>query len=233
MKLLLNLLLLLLLTNCTVAQIPAGFKQIFNGKNLKGWHISRTTHQGTTPGVRVEDGAIVLTQQPFGQGGVLLSDKKYKNFELYLEAKIDSFTNGGIFIRSSESGIAYQIELDDAANSTGNLLGERMPVSKSMQATDRAKVWRPNDWNSFRIRMVGDIPRITLWINGVQMWDVKQPRNDFTAGATTGMIGFQSHWTTLYSPAQLGWNILDSWAPGAMHRFRNIAIKELPDDLKE
>jgi hypothetical protein len=233
LKLLLNLLLLLLLTNCTVAQIPAGFKQIFNGKNLKGWHISRTTHQGTTPGVRVEDGAIVLTQQPFGQGGVLLSDKKYKNFELYLEAKIDSFTNGGIFIRSSESGIAYQIELDDAANSTGNLLGERMPVSKSMQATDRAKVWRPNDWNSFRIRMVGDIPRITLWINGVQMWDVKQPRNDFTAGATTGMIGFQSHWTTLYSPAQLGWNILDSWAPGAMHRFRNIAIKELPADLKE
>ncbi|WP_246150717.1 3-keto-disaccharide hydrolase [Adhaeribacter aerolatus] len=233
MKLLLNLLILLLLTNCTMAQIPAGFKQIFNGKNLKGWHISRTTHQGTTPDVRVEDGAIVLTQQPFGQGGVLLSDKKYKNFELYLEAKIDSFTNGGIFIRSSESGIAYQIELDDAANSTGNLLGERMPVSKSMQATDRAKVWRPNDWNSFRIRMVGDIPHITLWINGEQMWDVKQPKNDFTAGVTTGMIGFQSHWTTLYSPAELGWNILDSWAPGAQHRFRNIAIKELPADLQE
>ncbi|KAA5543296.1 3-keto-disaccharide hydrolase [Adhaeribacter rhizoryzae] len=233
MKLLLNLLILLLLTNCTVAQIPAGYKRIFNGKNLKGWHISRTTHQGTTPSVQVKDGAIVLTQQPFGQGGVLLSDKKYKNFELYLEAKIDSFTNGGIFIRSSESGIAYQIELDDAANSTGNLLGERMPVSKPMRATDRAKVWRPNDWNSFRIRMVGEVPHITLWINGVQMWDVTQPKNDFTAGATTGMIGLQSHWTTLFSPAEVSWNILDSWAPGAVHRFRNIAVKELPADLKE
>lgn len=233
MKLLLNLLLLLLLTTAAVAQIPAGYKKIFNSKNLKGWHISRTTHQGTTPSVQVKDGAIVLTQQPFGQGGVLLSNKKYKNFELYLEAKIDSFTNGGIFIRSSESGIAYQIELDDAANSTGNLLGERMPVSQSMRATERNKVWRPNDWNSFRIRMVGDIPHITLWINGVQMWDVTQPKNDFTAGATTGMIGLQSHWTTLYAPAELGWNILDSWAPGAVHRFRNIAVKELPADLKE
>ena len=232
-KLPLNLLLLLLLTNCTVAQVPAGYKPIFNGKNLKGWHISRTTHQGTTPGVRVADGANVITQQPFGQGGVLLSDKKYKNFDLYLEAKIDSFTNGGIFIRSSESGIAYQIELDDAAGSTGNLLGERMPVSQSMRATERTKVWRPNDWNSFRIRMVGDIPHITLWINGVQMWDVTQPKNDFTAGATTGMIGFQSHWTTLFSPAEVSWNILDSWAPGAVHRFRNISIKELPPDLKE
>jgi hypothetical protein len=215
------------------AQVPAGFKPIFNGKNLKGWHISRTTHQGTTPGVRVEDGMLIITQQPFGQGGVLLSDKKYKNFDLYLEAKIDSFTNGGIFIRSSESGIAYQIELDDAAGSTGHLLGERMPVSQPVQATNRAKVWRPNDWNSFRIRMVGEVPHITLWINGVQMWDVTQPKNDFTAGATTGMIGFQSHWTTLYSPAEIGWNILDSWAPGAVHRFRNIAIKELDKDLKE
>jgi hypothetical protein len=215
------------------AQVPAGFKRIFNGKNLQGWHISRTTHQGTTPEVRVEQGAIVLRQQPFGQGGVLLSDKKYKNFELYLEARIDSFTNGGIFIRSSESGIAYQIELDEAAGSTGNLLGERMAVSKGATTTGRARVWKANDWNAFRIRMVGDIPHITLWINGVQMWDVVQPKNDFTAGATTGMIGFQSHWTALFSSAVVGWNILDSWAPGAVHRFRNIAIKKLDDELKE
>ena len=221
----------LLLYGAAHAQIPKGFKPIFNGKNLKGWHISRTTHQGTTPDVRVEDGAIVLRQQPYGQGGVLLSDKKYKNFELYLEARIDSFSNGGIFIRSSESGIAYQIELDEVAGSTGNLYGERMPVSKVMEATALATVWKPNDWNSFRIRMVGEVPRITLWVNGVQMWDVTQPKNDFTAGATEGMIGLQSHWTALYSPAAGDWNGLNSWAPGATHRFRNIAIKELDKNL--
>ncbi|AKD05698.1 hypothetical protein PKOR_12840 [Pontibacter korlensis] len=215
------------------AQIPTGHERIFNGKDLEGWHISRTTHQGTTPDVRVEDSAIVLRQQPYGQGGVLLSDKKYKNFDLYLEAKIDSFTNGGIFLRSSESGIAYQIELDETAGSTGSLLGERMPVSTSMKATNRAKVWKPNDWNSFRIRMVGDVPHITLWINGVKMWEVKQPKNDFIAGATEGMIGFQSHWTALFSPAAFDWNGLESWAPGATHRFRNIAIKELDIDQVE
>jgi hypothetical protein len=232
-NILMTLLLFFLLAGGTLAQVPAGFKRIFNGRNLKGWHISRTTHQGTTPAVRVVQQAIVLTQQPFGQGGVLLSNKKYKNFELYLEAKIDSFTNGGIFIRASESGIAYQIELDEAAGSTGNLLGERMPVSKSASATDRAQVWKPNDWNAFRLRMVGDIPHITLWINGLQMWDVVQPKNDFIAGATAGMIGFQVHWTALFSSEVVGWNILDSWAPGAVHRFRNIAVKELDKDLKE
>lgn len=209
------------------AQIPQGFTSIFNGKNLDGWHISRTSHQGTTPDVRVENGEMVLSQKPYGQGGVILSDKKYKNFELYLELKIDSFTNGGIFIRSSESGIAYQIELDETSKGTGALLGERMPVSKSVKATGISKAWRANDWNSFRIKMVGDTPRITLWVNGVQMWDVIQPKNDFIAGATEGMIGLQSHWTALYSPKVNEWNGLRLWAPWAEHRFRNIGIREL------
>ncbi len=223
----LTLLLFFLYAWISNAQIPVGFKSIFNGKNLKGWHVSRTTHQGTTPDFRVEKGIMLVTQRPYGQGGVLLTDKKYKNFELYIEVKIDSFTNGGIFIRSSESGIAYQVELDETSNTTGNLLGERIQITKSAQCTDRVKVWKKNEWNSFRIRMVGEVPQITLWINGVQMWDVTQPKNDFIAGATQGMIGLQSHWTTLYSPTVAEWNGLTLWAPGAVHRFRNIAITEL------
>src|SRR5215210_655482 len=215
------------------AQIPEGFKSIFNGKDLNGWHISRTTHQGTTPDFRAEKGVIVVTQRPFGQGGILLTDKKYKNFEVYLEAKIDSFTNGGIFIRSSESGIAYQIEFDETSGSTGALLGERMSVSKGAEATDRVKVWKENEWNSLRIRMAGEIPHITLWINGVQMWDVIEPKNDFISGATNGMIGLQSHWTALFSPTAGEWNGLESWAPGAKHRYRNIYIKELDSELHE
>lgn len=223
----------LLLTFAATAQIPEGFTPLFNGENLEGWHISRTTHQGTTPDVQVKDSMIVLAQNPYGQGGVLLSDEKYKNFELYVEVKTDSFTNGGIFLRSSESGIAYQVELDDAAGSTGSLFGERMPISVPARATERGKVWKPNDWNAFRIRMVGEKPHITLWINGEKMWEVTQPKNDFIAGATEGMIGFQSHWTSQFSPAAGEWNGLNSWAPGAKHRFRNIAIKELDDDLEE
>jgi hypothetical protein len=81
--------------------------------------------------------------------------------------------------------------------------------------------------------MTGDVPHITLWINGVQMWDVTQPENDFIAGATSGMIGLQSHWSALYSATAAEWNGLALWAPGAAHRFRNIAIKELSPDFKE
>ncbi len=212
-----------------LAQLPNGFKKIFNGKNLHGWHISRTTHQGTTPDVRVEESAIVMRQYPFGQGGVLLTDKKYKDFELYLEVKIDSFTNGGIFLRSNEGGAAYQVELD-LAGGLGDLIGERIGISASGRAKGIKQIWKPEDWNVFRVRMVGQVPKVSLWINNVLMYEVQQTKNDFIAGAVEGMIGLQCHWTSLFSTeAQSTLMPIDSWRPGAVHRFRNIGIKVISD----
>jgi hypothetical protein len=208
------------------AQVPAGFKKLFNSKNLNGWHTSRTSHQGTIGNFFVEKGSIILKQSPYGQGGVLLTNKKFKDFELYLEVKIDSFCNGGIFLRSTESGQAYQIELA-LPGGTGALFGEAMQISKAAEAKNLAEVWKANEWNSFRIRMTGDIPTISLWVNNVFMWEVTEPKNDFTAGATEGMIGLQSHWTALYQPIAGGFNMPGAWRPDAAHRFRNIAIKEL------
>jgi len=207
-------------------KIPEGFTSIFNGKNLKGWHISRSTHQGTTPHFYVENGVVVANENPYGQGGLLMTDKQYKNFELYIEVKIDSFANGGIFLRSNEGGAAYQVELV-LPGATGDFIGERIQLSKGAKATDRQKVWKANDWNAFRIRMVGDTPHVTLWINDVQMWDVIEPKNDMIAQANEGMIALQCHWTAVYSPAAGNGMPLSSWHPGAAHRYRNIAIKKI------
>ena len=203
-----------------------GFTSIFNGTDLKGWHISRTSHQGTTANFHAAGGMLTVTQSPYGQGGVLLSDRKYKDFELYVEVKIDSFCNGGIFLRSTESGQAYQIELA-VPGANADLFGERLNISVAGKARYIDDVWKPNDWNTFRVRMTGDIPTITLWVNGSLMWDVKQLKNDFIAGATEGMIGFQCHWSAQYLPTPGGFNMPGAWRPGAAHRFRNIMIKEL------
>ncbi len=218
--------LLLIISYSALAQIPVGFTKIFNGKNLEGWHYSRSTHQGTTPNFSVEDGTIVARQNPFGQGGLLMTNKKYKDVELYVEVKIDSFANGGIFLRSNEGGAAYQIELA-IPGGTGDLLGERIPVSVSAQATKLVQVWKPNDWNSFRIRMTGSIPHITLWINGTEMWNVKQTKNDFLGEEAEGMIALQCHWTAVYSPTAGKGMPMSSWRPGATHKYRNIAISDL------
>jgi len=206
--------------------IPKGFTPLFNGKDLTGWHISRTSHQGTTPDCHIENGTIVIKEHPYGQGGILLSNKKYKSFELYVEVKVDSFCNSGIFLRSTESGQAYQVELAEPGG-TGALLGEMLRVSKGAEAADKGKVWKPNDWNSFRIRMTGDTPHIALWINGTQMWEVTEPVNDFIAGATEGMIGLQAHWSATYEPNVAEFDMSGSWRPGGAMRFRNIGIKEL------
>ena len=75
--------------------------------------------------------------------------------------------------------------------------------------------------------MIGEIPKISLWVNDVFMWEVTQPQNDFTAGAVEGMIGLQSHWSALYQPIPGGFNMPGAWRPDGAHRFRNIGIKEL------
>jgi hypothetical protein len=93
-------------------KVPAGFTPIFNGVNLTGWHPSQTNLHGTAPHYWVLDGAIVATQDPPGQGGILLTDKSYRNFELYMEVKPDYGCDSGIFFRSTESGHAYQVTMD-------------------------------------------------------------------------------------------------------------------------
>ena len=60
----------------------AGFVSIFDGKTLKGWHVSaKTGHSGASDhktGGRwvVEDGAIIGSQDTPGNGGIVITDKQ-------------------------------------------------------------------------------------------------------------------------------------------------------------
>jgi hypothetical protein len=102
-----------------------------------------------------------------------------------------------------------------------------MHVSTPVRATGVQSVWRPDDWNAFRIRVEGDVPHVTLWINGVQIYDAQLGRNDLIGGRTEGTIAFQTHWSSTYERVAGSFDMSASWKPGAAHRYRNIAIKEL------
>lgn len=208
--------------------IPEGFTSIFNGKDLTGWHISRTNHHGTVGNFYVDEGAIVMKQYPYGQGGILLTDQKYGDFELYLEVKADPGTNGGIFFRSNESGSAYQIEIEgDGEPSTADLISEMLRTTTTARAEELENVWVQGDWNSFRLRVIGENPHAILWVNGVKMWDVETERNDLIGDVTEGMIALQLHWSQTPTPVPGGSCCEFSWRPDGAHYFRNIAIKEL------
>lgn len=242
--------------------IPAGFTPIFNGVNLAGWHTSATNHHGHTPDFHVEQGMIVGTQRPYGSGGILLTDKKYKNFEVYMEIKPDWGCDSGFFFRSTEWGAAYQITFDylpgggiggmiceggmqgcaraggppaptrgtqpaGAAGAARGGAGGRaagapqivpgIPLGQTTAVGENAwhKVWKREDWNTVRIRVVGDVPHATVWINDTQINDQTDTANHAIDGMVEGPIAIQVHG----GPTR--------WVPGGFWRWRVIAIKEL------
>ena len=87
--------LLLLLLPCLLgAQVPDGFRSLFNGRNLAGWRMSLTNHHGDTREWRVFEGALVGKQDREGNGGILLTDESFGDFELHVEVKPDFGCDG-------------------------------------------------------------------------------------------------------------------------------------------
>jgi hypothetical protein len=101
-------------------------------------------------------------------------------------------------------------------------------VTTSARPARLREVWREGDWNAFRLRVKGAVPHITLWVNEQLMWDTTTVRNDLIAEATDGYIGLQAHWSSTYQPVPGGSCCERSWKPGAVHRYRNLWIRELP-----
>jgi hypothetical protein len=214
------------------AKIPIGFTAIFNGKDLTGWHVSKTNHHGTSPDYRVAPGGILLgSQNPVGGGGVLLTDKKYKDVEVYLEVKPDWGCDSGMFFRVNEAGAGYQVMLDYLpGGNLGGIYGERIegvsanpPGTSQEQALQIAaqrneawqKAWKREQWNTIRARITGSPPRIQSWINDEAMLDWRDTANHAAGGIEDGPIAIQVH----------GGN---RWRPGGFWRWRVIAVKELP-----
>ena len=213
------------------AQVPEGMTPLLK-PDLSGWHWSLTTHHGATGIAEYDNGVLYLSQFPYGQGGLFLTNQRYRNFELYLEANVPWGINSGIFLRSTESGSAYQVELvplahdSPAMTAVGSLLGEGVAVAP-MRPSDLRPIWKEG-WNSFRIRMTGDAPTVTIWVNSRQVLESQQPRNSKVAGEVDGKIGLQLHWSATYQPQIAQAAEGRSWRPGVRIGFRNIAIKELP-----
>ena len=104
-----------------------GFQSLFDGKTLTGWHTSAQTGHSATSRHKtagrwvVEDGAIVGSQDVPGNGGIVLTDESFGDFEVALEMRNDFGPDSGLFLRSTEDGTAYQAMIDYHAD--GNLMG--------------------------------------------------------------------------------------------------------------
>ncbi len=101
---------------------------LFDGQTLHGWH--KNPHKiphGTGGQWQVEEGVITGEQDPpgSGNGGILLSDAKFGDFEVMIDMKPDWGVCSGFFLRGNDRGECIQMMVDYHDNGNiGHLYGE-------------------------------------------------------------------------------------------------------------
>lgn len=201
------------------------FVSLFDGKTLTGWE----QHSGKAE-YRVQDGTIVGKTVPDTGNSFLCTAKKYSNFILEVEFKVDPSMNSGIQFRSNyytqetEVEIAgkkkkfpadrvhgYQFEIDPSPRAyTGGVYDEgRRGWLFDLKNNEAArKAFKQGEWNLARIECRGD--SIKTFLNGVAAADFK---DELTK---KGVIALQVH--GIGKKAE---------AVGKEVMWRNIRIQEL------
>ncbi len=201
---------------------PPGFIALFNGRDLTGWKgllkqplDSPAVRTKTPPGQlaaaqrdadermrkswHVEDGVLIYN----GKGSSLCTVKDYRDFELYVDWKIGPRGDSGIYLRG-----APQVQIWDASQwkiGSGGLYNNLKHPSKPLKIADKPV----GQWNTFRIRMIGD--KVTVRLNGELVVDNTVLENYWERDKPiypSGPIELQHHGNTLW--------------------FKNIYLRELP-----
>ena len=224
----------LLTTVCRAGEPPEGFKSLFNGKDLSGWHgwaihakesnpeqLAKLSPEARAKKIfdwtqdakehwSVEDGVLVND----GNGAFLATDKSYGDFELLIDYKTVPKADSGIYLRATP-----QVQIWDYTDKEKFKLGADKGSGGLWNNAAGAKGKDPlvkadnplGEWNHFRIRMVGD--KVTVYLNDklvvdhasmANYWDRSKPIAD------KGPILLQTH--------------------GGEIRWKNIFIREIPAD---
>jgi hypothetical protein len=133
-------------------QFDSGFRSLFNGRDLTNWHKNRDKiWHGTGGSWTVEQGAITGEQDPpgSGNGGLLLTDRKFRDFEVVFDAMPDWGVDSGFFLRSNDKGQAYQVMIDYYENGNiGEVFREGLDANPAVRSTymercrQTAALWR-------------------------------------------------------------------------------------------
>lgn len=201
---------------------PAGaaapdFEPIFNGRDLTGWatcladvdkrkkltpeelaKAEAEADQHKAEHWTVKDGVLCFD----GKGDNLATTKKYDDFEMLLEWKIEPDSDSGIYIRS-----VPQVQIWDATKhpeGSGGLYNNQISPNSPLIRADRPI----GEWNTMRIRALRE--RINVWLNDVRVVEETPLQNFWNPGTkatATGPIELQAHSSPVY--------------------FRNIRVKQL------
>lgn len=191
----------------------AGWVDLFNGRDLTGW-------TGGAEGAWVVRDGEIVTAKP-GQGWWLRTERMFRDFELELEFWMPEGGNSGLGLRGSSGGdpafTGFEIQMLDTYGETPGL--RNCGAVYEAIAPSAMAVNKPNNWNTYRVRLVGDT--LDVWLNGVHIHDA-QKLDD------RGFFRSESHPLPLNTRATTGYIALQDH--GHAFRFRNIRIKDLSPD---
>ena len=195
-------------------KVEPGFVSIFDGKTLEGW-------EGNLKMFRVEDGAIVAGTQKerIPNNEFLCTKKRYSNFELRLQAKLEGKgKNAGIQFRSERIPNHHEVigfQADIGAMKDNELIwgalydeSRRRKFLVTGHQAELKKAVKHDGWNDFVIRCEGS--HIQIKVNDYLAVDYVEKDADI---ADSGIIGVQIH---SGEPAEAS--------------YRKIRIKELKSD---
>jgi hypothetical protein len=204
-----------------------GFVSLFNGVNLDGWKAlvgnpiirSKMTasqlqaaedsaNEKTKGDWIAKDGLLIFT----GHGNNLATTKKYGDIEMYVDWKIKSKGDAGIYLRGTP-----QVQIWDTSRrevgaqvGSGGLYNNQKHESKPLSVADN----KVGEWNRFHIIMKGD--RVTVYLNG---------------SLVTDNVPLENYWDRsmpLFPREQL-----ELQAHGTEVAYRNIFVRELPTNMPD
>ena len=207
---------------------PAGFRALFNGKDLQGWHGVTTENPRKmaemTPEERIEvrkksledvnqhwsvqSGELVND----GLGLYLTSDDSFGDYELFISYKTVPKADSGIYLKGTP-----QVQIWDRTDEKNIKLGGEKGSGGLWNNSDGrpgkdplAVMDKPfGEWNSFRIRQLG--ARTNVFLNGKIVVDYATLENYFDRKQpliVRGPIQLQTH--------------------GGEIRWKNIFVREIP-----
>jgi hypothetical protein len=215
---------------CAESDPPAGFRAIFNGRDLSGWHglnphsVTNLTGDKKEANLaqqrtdfardwKVENGELVND----GHGPYAASDEEFGNIELLIEYKTVPKADSGIYLRGTPQVQIWDWNqvFDPKRPTRKPHLGSGGLFNNTPGVSGRDPLVLADhpfgEWNAFRIRQIGD--RTWVWLNGTlvvdgaameNLWDRSQPL------PAKGPLMLQTH--------------------GGEIRWRNIFVREIGAD---
>lgn len=174
----------------TPEEVKEGWKLLFDGKSLSGWHNFKKTTIGKDWIIDSAEQAIALNvkQKADGHwqaedGGDIMTAEAYENYELQVEWRIDTCGNSGIIYNVVDdtttqyvwqTGPEMQV-LDNKCHPDAKIIKHRASDLYDMISVSKETVKPALEWN--KAKLVQNKGKVEHWLNGEKVveYDMNTP----------------------------------------------------------